>query len=120
MLRMRREQMRAFEDYMRAQFEKRMFAHLRAAFPARLADTPDDQLRQLIHEGVERALAFGIEIEDDVRRFLEAAVVLGPGLDSNEWAGNILHDQSLDGTEKMDRLESHEAYQRARRQEPTS
>lgn len=120
MLRIRREQMRAFEKYMRARFETEMLTHLRSLFPTRLADTPDDQLRQTIHDRIERAASYDIAIEDDVRRFLEAVVVLGPDLDTNPWAAEILRDETLDSAQKMDRLEDHEAYKLAREPKPTS
>ncbi len=115
MLQLRPEQMEAFENYMRQRFEKKMLAHLRRTFPTRLADTTDDQLRQLISEGIQHAESHDITLEDDVRRFLEAAVILGPDFHTQAaWAAEILRDDALDATEKMNRIEAHDAYKAAR------
>ena len=48
MLVIRREQMDVLSAYMRAQFEQRMVNHLRAKFPERTQDLPDEKIRSVV------------------------------------------------------------------------
>ena len=51
MLRIRKEQMEAFSDYMRGRFEDRMAAYLRKGFPEDCETMGDDAARESIRDG---------------------------------------------------------------------
>jgi hypothetical protein len=73
----------------------------------------DEELQALIHYGVEKAKGYGVTRESDVRRFVECLVVHGRGFDEapeTAWAGTILRDEALDGTQKMDRISDYETF----------
>ncbi|MFW6161639.1 MAG: hypothetical protein ACODAJ_02665 [Planctomycetota bacterium] len=111
MLRIRREQMAALSEHMARQFEQRMVAHLRQRFPQQTQDLDEPALHAQVHEGIERAKGYGITQEDDVRRFLEYQALLGADFDtSRPWAASVLSDDSLAGTEKMDRIDAYHTF----------
>lgn len=104
----RNSQMDAFRESTMDAFEKRAAARLRSRFPARLAETTEDQLRETIRLGVERAKEYEITAESDVLRYLEYMVEYRPDFDEHDetlWAKRILRDRDLTGTQKMDRLD---------------
>lgn len=107
----RQEQMDVFSDYIVAEFEKTMVAHLRKLFPVETAGVTGEQLRALAHSGVERAERFGITDDSDVERFIEEMLLRGADFDANpasQWVREILCDDELTGAEKMDRISDHE------------
>ncbi len=111
MLSIRKEQMEVFNTYMRGQFEQRMVKHLRATFPNRTKDLPDDRIHTVVQNSIKKAESYGIEYEDDIRRFIEYLVIYGTRLDTREetqWIGDILRRHDLDGTAKMDLIDSRE------------
>jgi hypothetical protein len=111
MLVIRRAQMDVLRTYMRGQFEQRMVKHLRERFPDRTQDCPDDSLRVVVRNSVKHAESYGIESEEDLRRFLEYVMIYGEQLDRREdtrWIGETLRRHDLDGTAKMDLLDSGE------------
>lgn len=89
-------------------FEERMLRHLRAMFAKKLADRSDEELRELIRDGIENAADYEITIENDVSRFIEYMVIFGEDFDIDEktyWAGNILNKSESSGTEKMNEMD---------------
>lgn len=111
MLVIRQEQMDVLSAYMRAQFEQRMIQHLRAKFPERTQDLPDERIRLVVQNSMKKAQSYGVEYEDDIRRFIEYLVIYGTRLDTREetrWIGDILRRDDLNGTAKMDLIDSRE------------
>lgn len=111
MLVIRQEQMEVLSAYMRTQFEQRMVMHLRDKFPERTQDLPDERIRLVVQNSIKKAESFGIEYEDDIRRFTEYLVIYGTRLDTREeiqWLGDILRRNDLDGTAKMDLIDQRE------------
>ncbi len=111
MLSIRQEQMDILSDYMRDQFEQRMIKHLRLKFPERTKDLPDERIRIVVQNSTKKAESYGIEYEDDIRRFIEYFAIYGTRLDIREetqWIGDILRRRDLDGTAKMDLIDSSE------------
>lgn len=89
-------------------FVERMLRHLRAMFAEKLADRSDEELRELIRDGIENAADYEITIEYDVSRFIEYMVIFGEDFDIDEktyWAGNILNKSENSGTEKMNEMD---------------
>ena len=115
MLRIRKEQLDVFSKHMRQQFEDRMAVRLRSRFPDHTSQMDDAELRTLVHDGTDRAKAHGVAKQFDVQRYLECMVLHGADFDSapaTSWAGDILRDTRLTGTEKMDRIDYHAAFAR--------
>lgn len=113
MLTMRKTQMNAFADYVRAHFEERMAAHLRGRFREQTRDLDDAALAAQVHHGTETAKGYGVKGEDDVRRFLEYQVLLGADFDTapkTAWAGKTLRDEALTGSEKMNRIDDYATF----------
>lgn len=109
MLVIRREQLEAFRRYMSGQFEDRMVAHLKRYFPDRCAPLSDEEVRESIRYGVERADAYEICIEQDVSRYINLMYILGRDFDRDPdlpWAQAILSGRALKRlkTVKMDVL----------------
>lgn len=111
MLTIRKEQMDVLSAYARNQFEQRMIKHLRAKFPDRTKDLPDERIRLVVQDSMRKAKGYHIEYEDDIRRFTEYLVIYGTRLDVREethWIGDILRRDDLTGTAKMDLIDSRE------------
>ena len=109
MLILRKEQMNVLRAYMSEQFEQRMTNHIRETFPDRIKDIPDERIRVVVQNSMKKAESFGIEYEDDIRRFIEFLIIYGIQLDvrqETQWIGDILRRNDLDGTAKMDLIDS--------------
>ena len=104
MLRIRKEQMGAFRQHLRDQFVVQMVTHLREGFPDETCEMDAPALRAFINRGIDAAKDYGVVKRGDVRDYLECMLVLGPDFDRSPrtpWAGQILRDDGLDGTQKM-------------------
>lgn len=113
MLKIRKEQMDVMSDYMLIQFEDRMVLHLRSTFPEQTKDTIELDLRAMIEAGIEKADKYDVTDESDVERYLECMVLYGPNFDADSrtsWAGEILRDERLIGTEKMNKINDYELF----------
>lgn len=101
----RREQIRAFEAYMKASFEDRMVAHMAENFPRQYAactrDEPDDTgARELVRRAVAKATALGAKTEGNIQQMLEIMLETSPDFEQEEsmgWARAILDDDTLAG-----------------------
>ena len=112
MLTIRNAQMAAFAESLRNQFERRMETHLRSRFPERAAAYSSANLTGLVRGGIKQAAHYGIELEPDIRRYLELSLEYGPEFDRDPklpWAAEILN-QDLDGTEKLQQLDEYELF----------
>jgi len=119
MLTIRPEQMTVLRQYMRDTFQHRMMAHLRERFTGQTKDLHDAELLQTIDDRMDQANTYGVRTEQDVRRFLEYAIELGPGFPtgpSMAWARRILEDRTLNGTRKMNQIDDQTTF--SRRSEP--
>lgn len=107
-MRLRKEQIKAFERYMREGFERRVVAHLHKHFPKDCAGLGQDGVRQTVRYGIERAASYGIEAEGDVSRYIDLMFEFGRDFDADPelpWASEILADESIEyPDERMDRL----------------
>ena len=101
----RRDQMRAFESYMKASFEDRMVAHMRRGYPRQYAELNreedgDEGARRLVRRAVEKAAALGARRESSIQQLLEimlettAEFELEPSM---AWVRSIFDDQTLAG-----------------------
>jgi hypothetical protein len=111
MLTIRKEQMDVLSTHMRNQFEQRMIKHLRAKFPDRTKDLPDERIGLVVQDSMRKAKGYGVEYEEDIRRFTEYLVIYGMRFDVREetrWIGDILRRKDLSGAAKMDLIDIRE------------
>ncbi len=88
-------------------FEDRMLEHLRECFPEECEDMSEDELREMIRHGVDKAESYGIDAEDDVCGYIDVMAVFGPDFDTDPecaWAAAILNDESIDPEDRSDAL----------------
>jgi len=111
MLVIRTEQVDVLSASMRIKFEQRVIEHLRAVFPDKTKHLPDEKIHSVVRDSIRKAESYGVEYEDDIRRFIEYMVIYGTQLDVREqtqWVGDILRRSDLDGTAKMDLIDTRE------------
>jgi len=103
----RHEQMKAMQEYMLGKFARRMFLHLRENFPEETSDISDEELRDLIQMGIEKAESYNIVEHEDVQGFLEFMITNGPNFhedDAHPEIQQILSSTEMDGEEKIDEI----------------
>lgn len=119
MLKIRKAQMDSLSEARLKQFEDRMVLHLRSACPEETRETAEPDLRNTIREGMKSAAQYEITSEVDISRYLECVVVYGLDFETNPktaWAGRILNNKELSGTEKMNRVDEYALFDFARTQ----
>jgi hypothetical protein len=103
----RDEQIEGLKVGKRQRFEEGVVAHLERAYPEEVWNISTDDLRERVHSSVEKALSYGIDIEKDVSSYVDLTFELGENFDEDpqqEWAGEILRDESLSGAEKIAKI----------------
>ena len=107
MLVISQKQMKIFQNTEIRKFEDRMLEHLRKVFPEETDAIKDNELLKLIQAGINNAQKYEMEMEWDIRRYIECSFLYGWDFDKNkktEWAINILEDKSIGTREKMDKV----------------
>jgi hypothetical protein len=105
MIVIRREQMKAFEQYVLEGYIERCAARIAVDFPERSAALGDQGTVDLVRAGVARAALYRVESEGAVDRFIDLMVAIAPDFESDPrcaFAKHILDDDGLDDTFKMD------------------
>lgn len=106
--------MQHFGTHLRGQFEQRIVKHLRKKFPVRTQALSDEKIQGVVQTGIKDAESHGIEYENDIRRFIEYLVIYGTQLSTRketQWIANVLQQDELGGTVKMDRIDDLELQQ---------
>lgn len=107
MLEIRPTQIQAFEEAQWRRFVHGLAGHLRGTFADKLETLDDDGLLEFVRFCCAWAGRYGIELDCDVRRFAEFAVLYGRRMDEEyAWIGEVLGRDDLSGTEKMDMLDT--------------
>lgn len=105
----RDDQGQTFADNLQKDFEDRMVVHLRTAFAEEAEGWEEDDLREFIRYGIDKAFGYEIKIEADVSRFIEYMFCYGQEFDTDEnleWFQPVLNSQKLTGTQKMDSIDN--------------
>ena len=113
MLMIRKKQMEYFREHANKQFRDRMAVHLRSNFLEQTKLMKEYDLRNTIQAGIEKAKGYSVIAEDDVQRFLECMMTYGTEFDVNtktSWVGDILQREDIDGSMKMDLIDSFEIF----------
>jgi len=98
MFTIRAEQFAVFEKHEIKKFEDPTYLQLNITYPERCQDIGEPKLRRMIQYGVKRAAAYGIQLENDVRKYIEVMLLLGPDFDKDPkfpWAASLLNDKNL-------------------------
>lgn len=109
MMVVREKQMNTLSQFMLKQFIRRMTDHLRRCFPENTQDIENATLQTMVKIGIKQAEEYGVTMEGDVRNYLECMIIYSPDFDTNPetpWGADILKDENLNGTEKMDRIDN--------------
>jgi hypothetical protein len=98
MLTIRPEQMHVLEQASRSRFESNVLSYIHKNLPSRCASLGEEQLRQEITMGVDRAKSYGASSEIATARFIELTLTFGSGPDSQppEWSARLLAEESQD------------------------
>lgn len=105
--RIRKEQVEAFVEVSRRDFENRMVVHLRRVLPGECEPLGEKGLREMIRYGLRRAGTYRITLERDVCHYLILMLVLGRDFDNDgalPWAGLILHQLEQDPSDRIERV----------------
>lgn len=93
MLVIRHDQLLALQGPAVGQFESDMLAHLGLHYPIDQRLLGDEGLRAVIRGGLQRALAAGFTLSDDLARYVTLCLVLGIGFSADPllpWASRIV------------------------------
>ena len=88
-------------------FISEVVAYIRTRMPSLTVPASDDELRELIVRGIDRARCYGFETKLDIWRFIHLVFRCGavPSMDLRQpWALKILRDADVDVSIKTTRL----------------
>lgn len=108
MLIIRKEQKEVLAKAAKNVFEERMLVHLKKFFPKHYEALGEDNTRELITYGIERAATYDIITERDVCKYIDLMISFGLEFDKDDnlpWAVKIFNDTSWkDASAKTDAL----------------
>lgn len=99
MLRIRTEQLQAFESARAAYFAPRQVQHLKEAFPKHCRFLGEDGILDVVRYGIEQGHAYGFTQQSAVSLFIDLTLLLGRFFHSDvqlPWALAILTDRSFE------------------------
>ena len=108
-MKIRQEQMETMSQAKVEAFVRRMVTHLHDDFPkhCKMHGLKTKDLDPLVRRGITEAKRYNVDDEDNLERYLEFMVVLGPHFDrdpKHAWAGEILRRDDLEAGEKIDEI----------------
>jgi hypothetical protein len=107
-MKIRRELQGALERVAIEGFVDRLLDHLQVSFPRHRSVATEEDLRNTIRLGLDRARGYGITYQRGVCRYVELMLMLGSGFDVDPqlpWAARILGDSSeADEVSRIDQL----------------
>jgi hypothetical protein len=107
MLKIRPEQMDAFEAAALKGFEDRMVEHLRNFSPKHTQVLDEEQLRTVVRYGIEHAESHGLTSERSIRIYTETMLMLGSNFDVDSqypWGAEILGRAEEDQVTRIDAI----------------
>ena len=104
--------MEAFTKSQEDKFLGEMMIHLVINLPNQLAEQglADEDLPDVLREGMGRAGEYGVTSEGDLERYFEFMAILGPKFDTDRrypWVADILKRADIDADEKLDEISDH-------------
>ena len=108
MLIIRKEQMEVFEEAALQDFEDEMVEHIKQFTPKQSEVIGEDNVRQVVRMGMEKAEAYSFTKQGPVRFYIDMMFMLGSDFDTDPqypWTSEILNDPSIgDQMHRADRL----------------
>lgn len=107
MFQFRQEQFDGLADVPRDQFAKRLTEDLMESNPECFILSGDDEIRNQVGRGIDKALSYGITFESNISQFVRIQLEEGQDFEDQNHCRHIkslLTDDSVDETEKIDRL----------------
>jgi len=95
----RNQQMDELGKQEAVKFEDKMVLHLNEFFPEECEEIGEQEVRESIRHGVDRAESYGLVDEQDVCTYIDVMYVFGLDFDKDRecpWAARILNDESID------------------------
>lgn len=102
MLKIRNEQIEAFNESLREKFIRNLCLELRDEHKESVEPLDDEELREMVEVGVERAEEYGLESDDDVETFVTLLFTVGWYFDRYELFEFYLTDESCEPDERME------------------
>ncbi len=114
MLKIRDEQMGAFQETAEAAFAKSTVAYLRETHPetvvqlpsgkCKVAHLPDDVIYDMVWDSFQKAHTYGIDWQSTLRAYTVIRFVAAPNFDDHPIIKRILNDESVPPNERVDKL----------------
>lgn len=102
MLKIRNAQIETFNEIYRERFIKNLCLELRDEHKESVEPLDDEELRDMVEVGVERAESYGLESDEDVETFVTLLFTVGWYFDRYELFEFYLTDDSCEPDERMD------------------
>ena len=107
MLKIRPEQQKTFDDIAYEKFVVETAAKLKMAIPDYTVNLTEEELKAKVMLGIESAECYEIVNNYDIRRYIETQLQIGGEFHIKEEMQNILLDNDLDSSIKMDKIEEY-------------
>ncbi len=114
MLKIRDEQMAAFEETAEAAFAKSTVAYLRenhadtiVQLPSgkcKVAHLPDEVIYEMVWDSFQKAKAYGIDWQSTLRSFTVIRFIAAPNFDDHPIIKRLLKDENVPANERVDKL----------------
>ncbi len=93
----------AFSQQQRRRFEDQMVSFLESEYPDETGEMEEDELRELVRDGIKKADGYHITLEREVARYIELMVAVSPSFDEElSGAKDVLSEPWLTGQEKVE------------------
>ncbi|RJQ83893.1 MAG: hypothetical protein C4519_06080 [Desulfobacteraceae bacterium] len=113
MLVIRQDQYEAFRALVFNRYVSDLKIHLQDSFTEQINKLGDLDVEVFIREKIEVAESFSIVNGDDIRRFVESCLDLGPLFyEQFDWVREIVTDGELDGEQKMELIDEGSVFAR--------
>lgn len=112
MFQITKDHSKQFQQQQRERFARKLADRLATEFPNELKrwDIPEKQVLQFVKHSMSLAERYHINRTMDVELYVDCCVLLSPDFDTNTefaWAGEVLNQDELTGTAKMDLIHDH-------------
>jgi hypothetical protein len=114
MLKIRSEQMKAFQPVAEAAFVRRVIEHVREHHSSTVIQLPaevvplkqvsDEKLYAMVETGIARARAYGMDWESSITAFVVTMFTAGPNFDKHPLIQRVLRDDRVEPNSRMDEL----------------
>ncbi len=109
MLIIRKEQMDALSEALSEAFEDDRVKHIASKYPEFFDETGEEDVRQLVRQGIEKSKIYGIQVRGDVEFIIDLMVEFGQDFEREgkiSWTGDILRSHSLSGDGKISLIDT--------------